>query len=239
MTLALSSRKSLFPLSFLISAFLCAPAQAADFILEGGGGYYNIKTRTLLDSRYYHVVRQKYDFSCGSAALATLLTYSYQQPSDEQKIIKSMYEAGDKEKISHEGFSLLDMKNYLKKIGFHANGYKASLDKLRSVGIPAIALIKRKGYMHFVVVQGVEGDRVLLGDPALGKKIVDRKEFEQQWDNHILFIVEDNVSYAHTMFNSQAAWHVKAPGKFGMPLPDTDLAVMTLMTSYTPNSFRF
>jgi predicted double-glycine peptidase len=218
---------------------ITSPACAAYFYVDdGNGGTYNIKTQTLLDMRYYHIDRQRYDFSCGSAALASLLTYHYRRPVDERVIIKSMYAAGDQDKIKREGFSLLDMKNYLQSIGLHSNGYHESLDKLSKVGIPAIVLINRKGYLHFVLVQGVTRDKVLFGDPALGKKIMDRKKFEAMWTNGILFVVEDNMDYARRTFNTNWAWHVKKPEKFDMPMPNTDLANMARLTAYDPNSFH-
>jgi hypothetical protein len=60
--------------------------------------------------------------------------------------------AGDQEKIRNEAFSILDMKEDLKKpVGFRAEGYEAGIDKIADVGVPGIALIKTKGYLHFVV----------------------------------------------------------------------------------------
>lgn len=219
---------------------VASPAHATFFYVDdGNGGTFNIKSKkTFLDNRYYHIFRQRYDFSCGSAALASLLTYNYRHPSDERVIIKAMYAAGDQAKIRREGFSLLDMKNYLQSIGMHSNGYHESLDKLSSVGVPAIVLINRKGYLHFVVLEGVTKDKVLLGDPAQGKKIINRKEFEKIWTNGILFVVEDNMDYARKTFNTNWAWHVKTPSKLDMPMPNTDLANFSRITNYDPNSFH-
>jgi predicted double-glycine peptidase len=227
----------LLALCFLMAA--AGPASANFFYVDSGnGGTYNMHSRSFLERRYYHVYHQRFDFSCGSAALASLLTFHYRRPTDERIIIRAMYEAGDQEKIRREGFSLLDMKNYLQSIGLRANGYHESLDKLARVGIPAIVLINRKGYLHFVVVQGVTRDKVLYGDPALGKKIMDRKQFEAMWTNGILFVVEDEMSFARRTFNTNWAWNVKKPENFVMPLPNTDLASFTLLTSYAPNSFK-
>src|SRR5690606_32244328 len=138
-----------------------------------------LKVKTLSERRFTQVVHQKYDYSCGSAAVATLLTYHYGNPVTEIDVLNAMYEHGDQEKIKREGFSLLDMKNYLNLIGYQAEGYKESLDKLTSVDIPAIALINRKGYLHFVVIKGVTKDKVSLGDPTLGVIMHDREDFEK------------------------------------------------------------
>jgi predicted double-glycine peptidase len=227
--------------ALLATSFVCAApeAKAAYFYIgQGIDGGFHVKTKTFLDRRYHDVYRQRYDFSCGSAALASLLTYHYNRPTLEQNVLKVMYERGDQDKIRREGFSLLDMKNYLQSIGLRSNGYRESLDKLSTIGIPAIVLINRGGYMHFVLVQGLTKNKVLMGDPAQGKKIVDRKKFEKMWANGIIFVVEDDVQSGRSNFNTTATWGVKKPGKFNMPLPNTDLADLTLFTSWSPTVFK-
>lgn len=214
-----------------------SPAEANSFSTPGGI-VYRVKTKTLMDMRFRNIMRQKFDFSCGSAALASLLTYHYQRPVTEREVIEAMYAGGDKEKIRKEGFSLLDMKNYLQSLGLRANGYREPLDRLAQVGIPAIVLINRKGYMHFVVVQGLTEDKVLIGDPAQGRKVVDRKKFEQWWDNKILFVLDDEVKTARNTFNTVYAWNTRSTSNFTVPLPNSNLAAMTLFSSYNPNIFN-
>ena len=78
------------------------------------------------------VFRQQYDFSCGSAALASLLTYHYQTPSSEQDIFKSMYDKGDKEKIKEKG---VEMQDHKPKIGLR--GKRCALSASSALnGIP-------------------------------------------------------------------------------------------------------
>src|SRR4030065_751601 len=58
-------------------ALLALPAlsQAGSVMLPGvTGGNYQIHVRSMKDKHFRSTVHQKYDFSCGSAALATLLT---------------------------------------------------------------------------------------------------------------------------------------------------------------------
>lgn len=172
------------------------------------GGDFSVPVKSFKESRFIEVVRQRMDFSCGSAALATLLTYHYDMPVSEASILSAMYETGDKEKIHKEGFSLLDMKNYLESIGLKAEGYKQSLDKLARVGIPAIVLLDRGGYMHFVVVKGVTKSKVLIGDPAQGLRVESRANFERMW-NQILFVVTDMKDIARTRFNSPRVWAMR------------------------------
>src|SRR5579872_7199785 len=109
-----------------IGCVCAAPESKAAYfyVSDGTGGTYNVKGKTFLDRRYHDIFRQKFDFSCGSAALASLLTFHYNRPTNEATVIRFMYGVGDKAKIQREGFSLLDMKNYLQSVGLHSDGFR-------------------------------------------------------------------------------------------------------------------
>lgn len=207
---------------------------AANMPLAGNGGYFRIDVESYKESRFREVIRQNYDFSCGSAALATLLKYHYKYDVTEQEVLNKMYENGDQEKIKTKGFSLLDMKNYLSSIGINSDGYRASLDKLAMVGIPAIVLINSNGYMHFVVIKGVADDMVLVGDPAMGKRVLARKDFEKMW-NGILFVVKDDKEVAMVSFNTSKGWKINEKAVFDAALNNSSLASFAVHTSPTPN----
>jgi predicted double-glycine peptidase len=194
----------------LIAAGLCAlalamPAVAGSVPVESASTTFNVPLTTLKEMRFMRVVKQSQDFSCGSAAVATLLTYHYGHAVAEDSVLKAMFAAGDQGKIRKEGFSMLDMKQYLETIGFRADGYEVALDKIAEVGIPGIALIKTKGYLHFVVLKGVRGDRILIGDPALGAKFMSRAEFQDIW-NGIFFVVVGHTREAKQEFNRTEDW---------------------------------
>ena len=169
---------------------------------------------SLREARFAATVRQQYDYSCGSAALSTLLTYHYGHPVAEDQVFEEMYRLGDQARIRVEGFSLLDMKRYLEAHGYDADGFQAPLDRLVEAGIPAIVLANEHGYNHFVVVKGVRGGRVLIGDPAGGTRSVVRTGFESAWVNGILFVIGNRQAAAR--FNADTDWHA-APRA---PLPD-------------------
>jgi predicted double-glycine peptidase len=175
------------------------------------GGHYAVPVKSLREARFASMIRQQYDFSCGSAALSTLLTYHYRFPVSEEVVFEAMYALGDQDKIKQEGFSLLDMKRYLDAHGYAADGYEASLDKLATAGIPAIVLINDHGYNHFVVVKGLKDRRVLLGDPSGGTRAVTREAFEAMWVNGILFVINSHRDVA--LFNQPGDWRidVRAP----------------------------
>ncbi len=222
--------------------FLCAltfapPASATgDFMVNSGGGEFNVKVKTFSDRRFTKVVKQQYDYSCGSAAVATLLTHHYDYPVDEMTVLNAMFAQGDQEKIHREGFSLLDMKQYLNSLGYNAEGYKESLDKLAGVGIPAIVLINKRGFLHFVVVKGVDKEKVAVGDPTTGINIYSREEFSSMWNN-ILFVITDKKGAGKSSFNTKAAWKPFGSPNFRNMLDTGQLGGITLNTAFSPNYY--
>ena len=180
-----------------------AQAGAVDVPLQAGGGY-SVPATSLKEARQRRTIIQRFDFSCGSAAVATLLTHHYRFPVTEQAVFEAMFNSGDPEKIKVEGFSLLDMKRFLESHGFQADGFEATLEKLAEAGLPAIALINEQGYNHFVVVKGLRDGRVLIGDPASGTRALTQKSFEALWSNRILFVVSNRQDVA--LFNTDADW---------------------------------
>ncbi|WP_449406271.1 C39 family peptidase, partial [Massilia phosphatilytica] len=92
----------------LLGALLgAAGAHAADLAIAGGARF-DVPVKSMRELRFTSTTRQQYDFSCGSAALATLLTYHYGHPISETVAFKAMWDNGDQAKIRREGFSLLD-----------------------------------------------------------------------------------------------------------------------------------
>jgi predicted double-glycine peptidase len=147
--------------------------------------------RSLQAIRQEGVVRQKWDLSCGSAALSTLLTYELRTPTPETGIIVWILHRTDPVKIqSRGGFSLLDLKRFAEAHGFAAEGYAdLSLDDLAGMHQPAIVPVRVKGYDHFVVFRGIFRDRVLLADPAFGNLTEPNERFTKSWKNGLAFFV--------------------------------------------------
>ncbi len=57
-------------------------------------GNLSVRVTSLKEARFRTTMRQQYDFSCGSAAVATLLTYHYGHPITEQQIFTAMFDLG-------------------------------------------------------------------------------------------------------------------------------------------------
>lgn len=194
----------------LAALLLTPPVMSATLEVRGPqDGGFTARVVSVKEARFTTTQRQKYDFSCGSAALATLLSYHYGEPVDERAVFTQMYQRGDQAKIRKEGFSMLDMKRYLETRGYKADGFQLPIEKLSVEKVPAIVLLSERGYKHFVVVKGVERGRVLVGDPAMGTRALSLERFQHLWVNQILFVVYNKRDTAK--FNQADDWRV-APG---------------------------
>jgi predicted double-glycine peptidase len=203
--------------AFLVGAM--TPESAAQARLRTDTGVYTLALTSWRDMPFRTVVRQRYDFSCGSAALATLLSYHYGYPIDEATLFADMYAAGDQATIQARGFSLLDMRRRLAQAGFVADGYRLPLDRLEELNAPAIVMIAPRGYRHFVVLKGVRGDEVLVGDPAAGLMTYNRAEFERLWNGVSFVIHGEGVA---GVFNRADEWEAESVTPYyeaGRPRP--------------------
>jgi predicted double-glycine peptidase len=142
--------------------------------------------RSLLEMRQDGVVVQKFDLSCGAAALATILNFQHGDFVTEKEVAQGLIRR--KEYLENpeivrirQGFSLLDLKRYVEGRGFRGIGFgKLGLKDLATLA-PIIVPIKVHGYNHFVVFRGQRGDRVLLADPAYGNRTMSVDQFQAAW----------------------------------------------------------
>lgn len=142
--------------------------------------------KSLLEMRHENVVIQKWDLSCGAAALATLLKYQHGESVTEKEIAIALMKREEYIKNPQliqrrEGFSLLDLKRHVDGKGYVGNGFgKLQLKDIVSKA-PLIVPINTNGYNHFVVFRGIHEERVLLADPAWGNRTMTVADFLKHW----------------------------------------------------------
>jgi uncharacterized protein len=147
--------------------------------------------RSLQEIRQEGVVIQRWDTSCGAAALATVLTYSLQYPVAEREVASGMLRMTEPLKVKHQGgFSLLDLKHFVQTRGFTGSGYRAmDLEKLLSLNSPIVPIMQY-GNPHFVVVRGLDAyGRVNIADPGFGNRSMSVDDFRDVWTDGIAFVV--------------------------------------------------
>lgn len=150
--------------------------------------------------KFSKVVKQKYDYSCGSAAVSTILNYYLGIRMDEVSVINALFEVGNPQKImKRKGFSLLDIKRFFEAMGYRALGVKTSVESLARLRKPAIVAIVIGNYKHYVVFRGVYEGKVVVADPAFGTAVLPVHKFEEMWYKKIALII-DHVEIYKTPF---------------------------------------
>jgi predicted double-glycine peptidase len=175
-------------------------AQAEDVVPPDAGV---ARTRhTLKELRDRYVVKQQLDYSCGAAALSTLMTYYFGDKTPEKETLQRLSAVLtnlSEEQLARKkliGFSLLDLKIVAQQKGYQAAGFKLTLDQLRQLVAPVIVYVHPFGYHHFAVLRGIAGDRVFLADPARGNLRMSLSRFANEYGG-VVFVLgkagEENI----------------------------------------------
>jgi predicted double-glycine peptidase len=155
--------------------------------IDDGGSF-----ESLLELRRGKVVVQKWDLSCGAAALATILRYQFNDPVPEREIAQELMrrrEYIDNPLLVREraGFSMLDLKRYVDGRGYEGEGLgQLTMQDLYELA-PVVVPVSFHGYTHFVIFRGGLGNRVLFADPAYGNRTMLQERFEDAWPAHPQF----------------------------------------------------
>jgi ABC-type bacteriocin/lantibiotic exporter with double-glycine peptidase domain len=127
-------------------------------------------------------VRQYGEEDCGAACLATICQ------SRGQRLPLALVR--DKVGTSSQGTTLLGLKRGGEALGFHARPVKAGpflLDQLDQVPLPAICHWRGN---HWIVLHGQRGGRLIVADPAMGLRWLDRPTFLAGWGDGVLLLLE-------------------------------------------------
>lgn len=157
-------KKALYLLSWVLSLACVAPPTIAVPITP---------YRTL---RYEGVIGQTSYYTCGPAAVATLLTHYYGQPTAESEILELSEKAmeGSGKSAEERGVTALALRQALANKNIQARGMRLSLasltDYFRQGGLPVVLHVT-KPQMHYVLAVGIVGDWVILADPSWGRRI--------------------------------------------------------------------
>jgi predicted double-glycine peptidase len=212
-----------------VARFLAA-CPAAIFVLStapclaqiglGAGVRIAAPAHSMRDLRDLNVVKQRYDFSCGAAALATLLRFGFGENVTENQILADLFDLpseAEKSERRRTGFSLLDLQRVAQARGYNAQGFRLEASQLPLLGGPVIVFIEPRGYKHFAVLSGVRGDRAYLADPSRGQVRQPAHVFRDSWlqddGRGIIFVVEPKSGLP----SAQGSLTVSGTGR---PLPE-------------------
>jgi hypothetical protein len=206
---------------------------AAPVEVRIGNMTFTKKVKSVNDMKFDNMVRQTKDYSCGAAALATVLTHYFGRETSEEEILGAILNNSDQETVERVrkiGLSLLDLKNFAESLGFEGKGYKLSPEQLKTLDRPAIALISYKGYNHFVVIKGASDEKVFLADPAKGNKVKSLNEFLNMWNGILLAFRNSNSEkiQSHALY-----------AKSGLPENKIDLLPNLFDIGFATNASEF
>jgi len=241
-TAVMERYRALFPFALAIAA---APAQAQPtretpiwFGPTSAGSHLIVpKTvRSWKDMQFEGVVRQRTDFSCGAAALATIFNAGYGRHTTEHQVLVNMLKIANPEIVKEKGFSLLDMKRYVAAVGMAGEGFQVEFDALSQLKVPGIVLLNIRGYNHFAVIRKAGEDYVQLGDPALGNRVMSRKSFQKAWNNVVFVVVGEGYDPSSVLANPPPPLSARRLFEQRSPSWNADLSDFGLSIA---NSFRF
>jgi hypothetical protein len=103
--------------------------------------------------------------------------------------------------------------------------------------VPGIILLNVKGFLHFVILDGIKDGRVLVADPVLGTRAMSADDFQAHW-NGIFFVILDDAQNARKTFNLASDWAVQPPAPINMARNMQSLASFMLALP-SANEMRF
>lgn len=155
-----------------------------------------------------NIVMQQYDYSCGAAALSTILQYYWGDYLPEREIIQTIGELLTDEEWRdrfENGLAISDIRRAAVEQGYLSSIGTLDWQQLRDSRLPLIIPIRTRGYDHFVVYRGHDLDRVYLADPIRGNIRVPIDRFLSQWQQNAILVVvkpgEELKDYAPLLIN--------------------------------------
>ncbi len=158
-----------------------------------------------------NIVMQSFDYSCGAGALATLLTYYFNDPISEAELLDDILKHIPKELIENrkkDGLSLFDLKQAAERKGYKAFGVRLKNSSLLKLSCPALIYLKTEDYQHFAILKGVKEDRFFLADPRRGNIRISADRFIKEWKGKLALVLykknykpkKHNLSIAEDIF---------------------------------------
>lgn len=144
--------------------------------------------KSWLELKNENMIKQEYDYSCGSATLATILKYYYNLEIDEKTILDGVLESKDLSKEDKNEFensqinlSFYDLATYANSLNFKAVGLSLDLDSLKKLQVPVILFVKVRKDEHFTVYKSMDENFVYLADPTFGNIKISIAKFEEMF----------------------------------------------------------
>lgn len=121
------------------------------------------------------VVMQEFDYSCGAAAIATILNQFYGEHVSERLVLDVLGKAS--------AATFADLSAALPKFGFKGVGLSSNFQQLTMLKVPVIVAVRFDADNdHFSVLRGIDADFVWLADSSKGNMLLPVKRFLRAWE---------------------------------------------------------
>jgi len=137
---------------------------------------------TVRDLRYEGVVAQTTEYSCGAAALASLIALYFGIAATEGDVLvqaELVIRMRGSEPASLIGLTALDLRNASAAFGLRLVGYELAREQLEGYfvegGFPVVAHV-REPRPHYVIIAGMADAHFLICDPGWGRHVAHTSE---------------------------------------------------------------
>jgi len=147
---------------------------------------------------------------CGAAALAMVLAhYGAWIPLEQLRIACG---------VSRDGSKASNIVRAARRFGLAAKGFRKEPATLHELPMPCII---HWNFNHFVVLEGIKGDRVYINDPAVGRRRIDMAELDLAFTGVVLAMEPTEAFRNH--LPAQAAGRHDWVGEYPPPGPGPGL----------------
>lgn len=129
----------------------------------------------LKNQKWNGVSAQTNSYSCGASSLSMIFE-SHKIKVPLTVIEKAIIKKG-------EGCSFLDIKDYAKSFGLHANGWNLTIEQLTLLDMPSIVILNGS---HFIVLDSISLNMIYIRDPLRGSIVLSKDQFMKSWGKNAL-----------------------------------------------------
>ncbi|MEM9328007.1 MAG: peptidase domain-containing ABC transporter, partial [Bacteroidota bacterium] len=131
-------------------------------------------------------IRQGTVMECGTTCLAIIL--KYYGFFDVRNFLSS------EAQVAGDGIDLFTISELAEGFGFSTDGFQMGFEHLQDLTLPAIAHYEGN---HFVVIYKASKDKVWISDPATGKYVLTKEEFNTKWNGVVLVLEPGPELFKH------------------------------------------
>ena len=169
---------------FLLVPLHTAAASGLTAVIGNDDAVRTSEARVATHPYFEGVFHQQERYSCGTAALASLLTYWIGDKTSENSLLDRLlgqHGSADRERIFARGLDTKDLATLASSLGYQQRWQTVSIEHYRRVREPVIIFMVYEGEPHWTIYKGYANGEVYLADPSLGNVRMPASEFERMW----------------------------------------------------------